>query len=83
MNVNFLIQKFNEYFLISYNDDSGEEYFLEVGLQYPENLRDLYNDLLFLPENIKTVKVEKPVVNLHDKEEYVIQIGNFKQALNN
>ena len=68
--------------MISYNDDSGEGYFLEVSLQYPENLRHRYNDLLFLPERIKIIKVEKLVVNLHDKEEYVIQIGNFKQALN-
>ena len=27
-------------------------------------------------------KVEKLVPNLHDKEEYVINIGNLKQALN-
>ena len=36
----------------------------------------------FLPERMKTEKVEKLVTNLHDKTEYVIYIRNFKQALN-
>ena len=31
---------------------------------------------------MKFKKVEKPVVNLHDKTEYVIHIRNLKQALN-
>ena len=32
---------------------------------------------------MKIEKVEKLVVNLHDKTEYVIHIRNLKQALNN
>ena len=31
---------------------------------------------------MKTEKVKKFVVNLHDKTEYVIHIKNLKQALN-
>ena len=31
---------------------------------------------------MKIEKVETLVANLHDKEKYVIPIGNFKQALN-
>ena len=31
---------------------------------------------------MKIEKVEKVVTNLHDKNEYVIYIGNLKQALN-
>ena len=42
----------------------------------------LHNDLLFLPERIKTEKFEKLVANLHDKTECVIHIRNLKQALN-
>ena len=34
---------FNEDFIKSYNEESGEEYFLEVDGQYPENLHDLHN----------------------------------------
>ena len=50
--------------------------------QYPENLHELHNDLPFLPERIKTRKVEKLVTNLHDETEYIVHIRNLKQALN-
>ena len=44
------ISEFNEDFLKSYNDKSDEEYFLEVDVQYPENLQNFLNDLPFLLE---------------------------------
>ena len=53
-----------------------------VGVQYLEKLHEIHNDLPFLPERMKTEKVEKLVANLHDKTEYVIHIKNLKQALN-
>ena len=74
--------QFNEDLIKSYNDDCDEEYFLEVDVQYPEKLHNLHNDLPFSPERMKIEKVEKLVANLHDKEEYVIDITNSKQALN-
>ena len=37
--------QFNENFIKSYNDESDEGYFLEIDVQYPERLHDLYNDL--------------------------------------
>ena len=74
--------QFNEEFIKSYNEESDEGYFLEVEDQYLEKLHELHNDLPFLPERIKTKKVEKLVANLHDKTEYVIYIRNLKQALN-
>ena len=61
----------------SYNNDSDEGYFLEVDVQYPEDLRNL--DLRFLPE---TMKIEEILANLLDKEEYEIYIINFKKAFN-
>ena len=72
----------NEDLIKSYNDDCDEEYFLEVDVQYPGNLHNLHNDLTFSHERMKIEKVEKLVANLHDKEEYVINITNSKQALN-
>ena len=39
------IYEFNEDFIKSYNDDSKEGYFLEVDVQYLENLHNLYHDL--------------------------------------
>ena len=43
---------------------------------------DLLNDLPFLPEGKKILKIEKLLANLHDKKEYFIHMGNLKQALN-
>ena len=74
--------QFNEDFLNNYNEKSDEGYFLEVDVQYPEKLRELHNDLLFLPERTKLERVEKLVTNLHNKTEYVIHITNLKQVLN-
>ena len=42
------ISQFNEDFMKSYNEESDEESFLEVDVQYPENLHELHNDLSFL-----------------------------------
>ena len=42
--------------------------------QYVKFNNDLHNNLQFLPERIKIEKVEKLVVNLHDKKEDVIHI---------
>ena len=70
--------QFNEDFIKNYNKESDEEYFLLVDVQYPENLHNLHNDLLFLPERTKIEKVKKLVANLHDKAEYFIHIRNLK-----
>ena len=37
----------------NYNEESDEEYFLEVDVQYLEKLHELHNDLPSLPERIK------------------------------
>ena len=73
--------QFNEDFIKNYNEESDEGYILAVDVQYLEKLLEVHNDLPFLTERMKTEKVEKLVVNFHDKTEYVIQIRNFKQAL--
>ena len=74
--------QFNEDFIKNCNEESDEGYFFEVDVQYPENLHELHNDLLLLPEKMKIEKVEKLVANLHNKTEYVIHIRNLKHALN-
>ena len=71
-----------EDFLKSYNEESDGWYFLEVHVQCPNKLNELHNNLPFLPERIKIEKVEKFIVNLNDKSEYVIHIRNVKQGLN-
>ena len=59
---------YNEDFIKIYNnDDKDEGYFLEVYIQYLENLHNLQNDLPFLPEGLKIEKVGKFAANLHNK----------------
>ena len=41
------ISEFKEDFIKSYNDESDNGYFLEVDIEYPENLDSLHNDLHF------------------------------------
>ena len=74
--------QFDKDFIKNYNGKSDEGYFIEVDVQYLEKLRELHNDLLFLPRRVKIEKIEKLVANLHDKTEYVIHIRNLKQELN-
>ena len=74
--------QFNEDFIKNYNEESDEGYFLEVDVQYPENLHEFHNDLPFLPERMKLGKIGKLVTNLYDKNGYVIHIRNLKQAIN-
>ena len=74
--------QFNEDFIKSYNEGSDKGYFLEADVQYTEKLHELHNDLPFLPERMKIENVEKLVVNLHDKTEYVIHTKELIQAFN-
>ena len=73
------IFKFTEDFIEKYNEESDEQYFLKIDVQYPEELHELYNDLLFSPERMKMQKVEKLLINSHDNTECVIHIRNLKQ----
>ena len=50
------ISEFNEDFIKSYSDGG---HFLKIHVQYCEKLRDLHNDLPFLPESMRIEKVEK------------------------
>ena len=56
--------QFNEDFIKNYNEEIDEGYFLEVDIQYPEKIHELYDDLPFLRERMKIEKVEKLVTNL-------------------
>ena len=75
--------QFNEDFIRNYNEESDKGYFLEVDVQYLEELHELLNCLPFLPGRMEIERVKKLVANLHDRTEYVIHISKSKQALNN
>ena len=73
--------KFNADCTESYNEESEEEYFLKVDVQYTEILHEFHNDLPFLPERTKIEKVKKHITNLNHKTGYAIHKRNLKQAL--
>ena len=52
--------------------------FLEVDLEYPEDLHDLHNDYPFAPERIKIRNVEKLIPNLNNKTNYFAHYENLK-----
>ena len=59
--------QFNEDFIKNYIEESDENFFIKVSVQYAEKLHELHNDLPFLSERIKIENVEKLVNNLHNK----------------
>ena len=73
--------KVNEDFIKNNDEDSDKGYIFEVGVQYPEDLHDLHNDLPFLSKRMKMNKCSKLVCNLYDKNNYVFHIRSLKQAL--
>ena len=74
--------RFNEDFIKNYNENSDVEYFLEVDIEYPEQLQSSHKDLPFLPEGRKLEKVEKLICSIEDKEKYVMHIRALQQAVN-
>ena len=73
------VSKIDKDFIKNYDDDSDKGYILEVDVEYPKNLHDLYSDL---PETMKIDKCSKLACNLHDKKTCVVHIRSLKQALN-
>ena len=52
--------------------------FLEVDLEYPQELHDLHNDYPLAPECLILNKVPKLVPNLNNKTKYVLHHGSLK-----
>ena len=52
--------------------------FLEVELEYPEDLHNLHNDYPLALERIKIRNVEKLIPNLNNKTNYVVHYENLK-----
>ena len=51
---------------------------LDVALEYPEHLHNLYNDYPLASERVKIGNVEKLFPNLNNKIYYVVHYKNFK-----
>ena len=74
--------KFDERFIKNWNENSNKGYLLKVDVEYPKNLFNRHSDLPFLSERKKIRKCNKPVCNVHDKENYAVHIRTLKQTLN-
>ena len=61
------LSRFNDILIKNYNENSDKGYFLEVYIDYPKELFNLYKDFPFLPERKKVDKVEKLIFNIKDK----------------
>ena len=73
-----ILSQFSEDFIKKYDENSYMGYFLEVDIDYPEELFNLHKDLPFLLERKKVEKVEKLICSVEDKEKYVIHIRALK-----
>ena len=51
---------------------------LDVDLEYPEDLNNLYNDYPLAPERVKMGNVEKLIPNLNNKTTYVVHYEHLK-----
>ena len=76
------LSRFVEDSIKNYNENSNVGYILEVDVEHPKKLFGSHEDLPFLPERKKLVKVEKLVCGIEDKGKQVIHIRALKQALN-
>ena len=74
------ISKCNEAFIKNCDENSDKGYVLEVDVKYPEKMRMLHSDLVFLPERMKINKCTKLTCTIQNKENYVIHIRALKQA---
>ena len=52
--------------------------FLEVDLEYPEDLHNLHNNYPLAPKRIKNGNVEKLIPNLNNKTNYAVHYENLK-----
>ena len=53
--------KFNEELIKNYDEDGNKGYMLEVDVEYPKDLNNLYSSLPFLSERMKVKICNKPV----------------------
>ena len=64
-----------------YANCENEDYLLEVDVMYPKELHNLHNNFPFMYEKMKINRVKKLVLNLDDKQNYVVHMKALNQAL--
>ena len=62
------------------NEKRNIDSFYQVDFEYPQQLRESYNYLLFLPEKIVVYKFEKLICIGNSKIVYLVHIENLQQT---
>ena len=75
------LSKFDEDF-IKNDENSNNEYILDINVEYPKNLFNLHHNFSFLTERKKIGKFNTLFCSIHDKKNYILHIRALKQALN-
>ena len=70
--------KRDEKFIKNYDENDDIGHFLNVDIEYLEELHDLHIDLRFLPEKIEINGRNNLVCTRNDKRNYVVDIRNIR-----
>ena len=70
------LEKFATEFIKNYDVDSHTGYLLEVDIEYPQKVNETHRGLPFL-----SIKKDKLLTTLEDKESYVVHVHALKHAL--
>ena len=62
------------------NEKRNIDSFYQVDFEYPQQLRESYNYLLFLPKKIVVYKFEKLICIGNSKIVYLVHIENLQQT---
>ena len=77
------LSKFNEEFIKNYDKNSNKGHILEVDVEYPKSLFNLYTDLPLLAERKKIEQCNKLACSIYDKEKYLCcSHKSFKTSIN-
>ena len=77
------LKNIDKFDIMLVSDKSQVGYFLEVDLEYPEELLELHNDFPLTPENIY---VSSDMLSKYCKkvaDEYEIKVGDVKKVISN
>ena len=69
--------------VMSINEKSEIEYFLEVDLEYPDELHELHNDYPLAPEKLVVTNDMLSKYCKRIASEYVIEVGDVKKLIPN
>ena len=77
------LENIDELDVMPINEKSGIGYFLEVDLEYPDELHELHNDYLLVPEKLA---ISSDMLSKYCKKianEYGIKVGDIKKLIPN